>query len=75
MSFFGVGFAAMTAVKVMTSDAYVPIGIPTIIVGIFLLGGVQLLFLGIIGEYILSIHGQVRRVPSMFETERINFEE
>ena len=74
MSFFGVGFAAITAIRVMTSDAYVPIGIPTIIVGIFLLGGVQLLFLGIIGEYILSIHGQVRRVPTMFETERINFE-
>jgi glycosyltransferase involved in cell wall biosynthesis len=74
MSFFGVAFAAITAIKVMTSDAYVPIGIPTIIVGIFLLGGVQLFFLGIIGEYILSIHGQVRRVPTMFETERINFE-
>lgn len=75
MSFFGVGFAAITAIRVMTSDVYVPIGIPTIIVGIFLLGGVQLLFLGIIGEYILSIHGQVRRVPAMFETERINFGE
>ena len=75
MSFFGVGFAAITAIRVMISDVYVPIGIPTIIVGIFLLGGVQLLFLGIIGEYILSIHGQVRRVPAMFETERINFEE
>lgn len=75
MSFFGVGFAAVTAIRVMTSDVYVPIGIPTIIVGIFLLGGVQLFFLGIIGEYILSIHGQVRRVPAMFETERINFEE
>jgi glycosyltransferase involved in cell wall biosynthesis len=74
MSFFGVGFAAITAIRVITSDVYVPIGIPTIIVGIFLLGGVQLLFLGIIGEYILSIHGQVRRVPAMFETERINFE-
>jgi glycosyltransferase involved in cell wall biosynthesis len=74
MSFFGVGFAAITAIRVVTSDVYVPIGIPTIIVGIFLLGGVQLLFLGIIGEYILSIHGQVRRVPAMFETERINFE-
>jgi hypothetical protein len=42
-------------------------------VGIFLLGGVQLLFLGLIGEYILSIHGQVRRTPPMFEIERINF--
>jgi hypothetical protein len=37
------------------------------------MGGIQLLFLGLIGEYILSIHGQVRRIPPMFETERINF--
>lgn len=75
MSFFGVGFAALTAITVLTSDVYVPIGIPTIIVGIFLLGGVQLFFLGVMGEYILSIHSQVRRVPAMFETERINFDE
>jgi hypothetical protein len=39
-----------------------------------LFGGIQLLFLGIIGEYVLSIHGQVRRTPPMFEVERINFE-
>ena len=75
MSFLGVGYAAVTAIRVITSDVEIPIGIPTIIVGIFLLGAVQLLFLGIIGEYILSIHGQVRREPPMFETERINFEE
>jgi glycosyltransferase involved in cell wall biosynthesis len=51
-----------------------PVGIPTIIVSIFLFGGIQLLFFGILGEYILSIHGQVRRTPPMFEVERINFD-
>lgn len=74
VSFFGLGYAAITIIKVVTSDVYIPVGIPTIIVGLFLLSGVQLLFLGIIGEYILSIHGQIRRVPAMFEIERINFE-
>jgi glycosyltransferase involved in cell wall biosynthesis len=49
------------------------VGIPTIVVSIFLFGGIQLLFLGIIGEYVLSIHGQVRRTPPMFELERVNF--
>jgi hypothetical protein len=39
-----------------------------------LLGGIQLFFLGLIGEYILSIHSQVRRVPPMFEIEKINFD-
>ena len=73
LSLLGVGYAIVTAVLVLFTSISVPVGIPTIIVGIFLLGGVQLLFLGLIGEYILSIHGQVRRIPPMFETERINF--
>ena len=73
LSFFGFAYAMFTVIMVLFSDGSVPVGIPTIIVGIFLMGGVQLLFLGLIGEYILSIHGQVRRTPPMFEVERINF--
>lgn len=73
LSILGFCFAIFTMLSVWLSDGSAPVGIPTIIVGIFLLGGVQLLFLGLIGEYILSIHGQVRRTPPMFETERINF--
>jgi glycosyltransferase involved in cell wall biosynthesis len=49
-------------------------GIPTLLVVVFCFGGFQLLFLGIIGEYVLSIHSQIRRSPDMFEMERINFE-
>jgi glycosyltransferase involved in cell wall biosynthesis len=75
LSLVGVAYALFTAFLALTSETSTPVGIPTIIVGIFLLGGIQLLFLGLIGEYILSIHGQVRRTPPMFETERINFRE
>lgn len=49
-------------------------GIPTLIVATFLFGGVNLFFLGLIGEYILSIHSSVRPEPPMFERERINFD-
>ena len=73
LSLLGFIYAIFTALMVLFSDSNFPVGIPTIIVGIFLLGGIQLLFLGLIGEYVLSIHGQVRRAPSMFEVERINF--
>jgi glycosyltransferase involved in cell wall biosynthesis len=48
-------------------------GIPTIILAIFFFGGVQLLFLGVIGEYVLAIFNQVRRRPIVFERERVNF--
>ena len=50
-----------------------PQGIPTLIVATFLFGGVNLFFLGMIGEYILSIHASVRPEPPMFERERLNF--
>lgn len=48
-------------------------GIPTMILAVFFFGGIQLLFLGVIGEYILAIFNQVRRKPIVFERERINF--
>jgi len=73
LSAIGLVFALFTAISILVFNVQVQPGIPTIIVGIFFLGGIQLLFLGIIGEYVLSIHGQVRRNPPMFEIENINF--
>jgi hypothetical protein len=48
-------------------------GIMTLIVALFFFGGVQLFFLGLIGEYVLAIYAQVRDKPVVFERERINF--
>ena len=50
-------------------------GIVTLIVALFFFGGVQLFFMGMIGEYILAIYGQVREKPVVFERERINFDD
>jgi polyisoprenyl-phosphate glycosyltransferase len=49
-------------------------GIMTLITALFFFGGVQLFFMGMIGEYILAIYGQVRQKPVVFERERINFD-
>jgi polyisoprenyl-phosphate glycosyltransferase len=49
-------------------------GVMTLVVAFFFFGGVQLFFLGVIGEYVLAIYGQVRERPVVFERERINFE-
>lgn len=46
-----------------------------ILIGMFFLGAVQLIFLGIIGEYILSINQRVMNRPLVVEEERINFDE
>lgn len=50
-------------------------GIPTLIVALFFFGGVQLMFLGIIGEYVSAIHFQVRKRPLVVERELINLDE
>ena len=74
MSGLGLAYALFNLVMALVYDLGTPIGITTVIVGLFFLGGIQLFFLGIIGEYVLSIHGQVRQSPAMFEVERINFD-
>ena len=74
LSVFGVLAAVFTLVTTLIDRPSVQSGIPTLIVAVFCFSGFQLLFLGIIGEYVLSIHGQVRRAPAMFEVEKINFE-
>jgi hypothetical protein len=51
-----------------------PPGIPTLIVAVFFFGGVQLFFLGVLGEYLSAIHGQVRKRPMVIERERMNFD-
>ncbi|MCR5295381.1 MAG: glycosyltransferase family 2 protein [Lachnospiraceae bacterium] len=50
-------------------------GIAPLVIGVFFLGGVQLFFIGLLGEYILSINSRVLDRPLVVEEERINFEE
>ena len=73
----GVSFLYTIGVLLATLFGFVRAesGIPTVIVAVFFFGGVQLLFLGIIGEYIIAIFNQVRRRPIVFERERINFDD
>lgn len=49
-------------------------GIAPLIIGMFFLGGVQLFFLGFLGEYIMSINKRVMNRPLVVEAERINFD-
>lgn len=48
-------------------------GTAPILIGMFFLGAVQLLFLGLIGEYIISINQRTMHRPLVIEEERINF--
>jgi dolichol-phosphate mannosyltransferase len=50
-----------------------PMGIAPVVIGMFFMFGVMMLFIGIIGEYIGSIHTYVQRRPVVVEKERVNF--
>lgn len=49
------------------------VGVAPLVLGLFFLGSVQLISLGIIGEYVGSIHTLVLNRPLVTERERINF--
>ncbi|MEW6668825.1 MAG: glycosyltransferase family 2 protein [Thermodesulfobacteriota bacterium] len=49
------------------------VGMAPIVIGLFFFASVQLFFVGIIGEYVGSIHTQVQKRPLVIEKERINF--
>lgn len=52
-----------------------PAGMAPILIGMLFLGSIQIFFIGLIGEYILTINQRVMKRPLVVEEERINFDE
>ena len=48
-------------------------GTAPLVIGIFFLGAAQLFFIGLLGEYVLSINRRIMNRPLVIEKERINF--
>jgi glycosyltransferase involved in cell wall biosynthesis len=67
-------YAFLVATLALSGLIHASRGIPTVIIALFFFGGVQLFFLGVLGEYILAIYNQVRKRPLVVERERINFD-
>lgn len=65
-----VGFGYLVA-KLLFWNRF-ELGIAPVLIGFFFVSSVQLFFVGIVGEYIGSIFTQVKRLPLVFEKERIN---
>jgi dolichol-phosphate mannosyltransferase len=61
-----------TIMKLLYWDSF-PIGMAPIVIGIFLLFSLLFIFIGLLGEYIGSIHSYVKNRPIVVEKERINF--
>jgi hypothetical protein len=58
-------------VKLLNWNFQAP-GATTVVVLVLFFAGLQLSFLGVLGEYIGAIHAQVRRKPFVVIRERIN---
>ncbi|MDR1350029.1 MAG: glycosyltransferase family 2 protein [Zoogloeaceae bacterium] len=60
------------AAKLLWWDQF-SLGMAPLIISLFFFASVQLFFIGILGEYIGSIHTQILKRPLVIETERVNF--
>lgn len=81
-TFFGIVVAVISVIvgliylilKLIYWDRF-PAGMAPVLIGMFFLGALQLFFIGLLGEYILSINKRVMNRPLVIEEERINFGE
>lgn len=48
-------------------------GFAPMIIGLFLINAIELLFIGFVGEYVMSVNTRVMNRPLVIEEERINF--
>jgi glycosyltransferase involved in cell wall biosynthesis len=79
-TYLGVGLSTLSlvtaAVYLFLKLFYWKVTVPGVSAAILLIlffSGIQLLFLGLIGEYIGAIHSQVRKKPFVIINEKINF--
>jgi glycosyltransferase involved in cell wall biosynthesis len=58
--------------KLLYWDSF-QLGSAPMLIGIFFFGAIQTFSIGVLGEYVGSIHTQVRKMPLVVEIERVNF--
>ncbi len=74
ISFFSFLFAlGYLILKLVMWDQFIAGNAPMLI-GMFFLGGIQLFFLGLLGEYVMSMNARVIHKPLVVEEERLNFD-
>lgn len=75
MSLLSLGYALFLLILFfINGHSNVNPGMASLMIGLFLLSGIQLFFISLVGEYVASIHAQVRKGPLVIEDRRINFD-
>jgi hypothetical protein len=80
MAMFGFALACLSLLvaigyliaKLLFWDKF-QLGTAPTLISMFFFGAIQIFFLGMLGEYIAAIQTQVRNLPLVVESERINF--
>ena len=70
---FVIAFAYLI-LKLVHWDSFA-MGNAPILIGVFVLGGMQLFFIGLLGEYIMNINSRIMKRPLVIEEKRINFDD
>jgi glycosyltransferase involved in cell wall biosynthesis len=73
ISIFAITYALAIALRTLVWGSDVP-GFPTLVISVMFFSGIQLVFLGIIGEYIGRIFAEVKRRPLYIVAEEIGGE-
>lgn len=50
-----------------------PMGTAPLLIGVFFMGSIQLIFMGLLGEYVMSINIRMMNRPLVIEEKRVNF--
>lgn len=74
MGFISIIIAIVYFVRKLLNWYDFALGNAPLLIGVFVLGGLELFFIGLLGEYIMSINNRVMNRPLVVEEERINFE-
>ena len=74
ISFLSISYGIFALIYNTFFETNLDKGMPTLLVSILIFSGVQLLVLGFMGEYISSIHKQIKKDISVNEKEKINFD-
>jgi glycosyltransferase involved in cell wall biosynthesis len=51
-----------------------PAGMAPVLIGVFVIGSVQLFFIGLLGEYVLNMNARITNRPLVIEEKRLNFD-
>lgn len=75
LGIFSVCLAVFVLISKLLDWHTYPYGTAAILIGVFFIGAVQLFFMGILGEYVLSINTRSMRRPLVVVGEKLNFDE